>query len=210
MHGETAVSSSRRLQSRYSMNIITSITDDRKHLLEKRMLNQDQHQYLSPPHQQPIAKVTHATASKSDEYTASTAAEPSASLSIMEEKGGMTETYGTTSSNVIGNPKSVESSTLMPTDEIFPGTALAAVATTTASELQDADESKGDNSKSQSHSLPSPTFKVEKEKDTHRSDTQVKSLKRSHNTIESKSPKIAKNDENNHADHTAAVNQGSV
>ena len=193
------------------MNIITSITDDRKHLLEKRMLNQDQHQYLSPPHQQPIVKVAHATSSKNDEYTASTAAEPSASLSIMEEKGGMTDANGMFSSNIIEKPKSAESSALILADETFPQTALVTVTTVAASsmELQDADESKGDSSKSQSHSFPSPSFKVEKEKE-HKSDIQVKSLKRSHNTIESRSPKLVKNEENNHADHTTAVNQGSV
>lgn len=175
------------------------------------MLNQDQ--YLSPPHQQPISKTCQATSSKCDEYTASTAAEPSASLSIMEEKGSITDASGITSSNNIERPATAESSTILLGDKscLQPTPAApTAIAAASVLELQDADESKGGNSRSQSRSLPSPPFKVEKERE-HRSDNHAKTLKRlQNNTIESRSPKLVKCEDNNHADHATAVNQGTI
>lgn len=177
------------------------------------MLNQDQHQYLSPQQQQTNIKNSVTSASKLSEETRSTVADSTASTST---------SHGNIDTKIISAPPSsiaaVEieyvaasttnsSSVLKPSlhsVQILPASGSAAPI---IEELLEIDELKAsDNSRSHSRSTQSPAVKSEKDKEN-KVDPNVKSSKRqSHGAFENKSPKLAKHEENH--DQSAAINQG--
>lgn len=198
------------------MNVMSSISEDRKHLLEKRMLNQDQNQYLSPQQQQQTnVKHSVASASKINEETRSTVADSTASFST---------SHGNIETKTISAPPSsagavdivsvaaspVESSsTLKPLVQTAPVPLTSGTAVPIIEVLNEIDESKAsDNSRSHSRSIHSPALKGDKDKEN-KIDPNIKSTKRQSNgSFENRSPKLAKHEENIHHDQSAAINQG--
>jgi hypothetical protein len=195
------------------MSVVTNITDDRKHLLEKRMLNQDQHQTLSPQQQHHSYKGLPVNSSKNEIAAQSTAAVLIDSSSKVDEKHTSSRTNGNTAGDSSGNTSLtvpvVAAPSIVSTVQYSAPTSSANSASIV--ELPFSDESKvSENSKSHSRSIHSPALKGEKDKEN-KIDNNSRNLKRqSHNSFENKSPKLSKNDENNPSDHISAVCAGRL
>lgn len=197
------------------MNVMSNISEDRKHLLEKRMLNQDQHQYLSPQQQQANNKNSVSSASKINEETRSTVADSTASPSISHGNIDTKATLAPPSSIAAVEMSSVassaiDSSVLKPSTLSVQVPSISGTVAPIIEELPEIDESKvSENSRSHSRSIQhSPALKSEKDKEN-KADPNVKSTKRqSHGSFENRSPKLAKHEENIHHDQSAAINQG--
>jgi hypothetical protein len=198
------------------MNVMSNISEDRKHLLEKRMLNQDQHQYPSPQQQQHQNNVKNSvlSASKSNEETRSTVADSTASLSISH---GNIDTKTISApplslaavDNVSVAATAIDSSTVLkPSSQSIQISSTSGTVAPIIEELLEIDELKtNDNSRSNSRSTQSPALKSEKDKEN-KMDPNMKSSKRQSNgSFENRSPKLAKHEENHH-DQSAAINQG--
>ena len=195
------------------MSVVTNITDDRKHLLEKRMLNQDQHQTLSPQQQHLSYKGLPINSSKNEIAAQSTAVVQIDSSSKVDEKHTSSRTNGNTAGDSCGNISLtvpvVAAPSIISTVQYSAPTSSANSASIV--ELPFSDESKvSENSKSHSRSIHSPGLKGEKDKEN-KIDNNSRNLKRqSHNSFENKSPKLSKNDENNPSDHISAVCAGRL
>jgi hypothetical protein len=197
------------------MNVMSNISEDRKHLLEKRMLNQDQHQYPSPQQQQQSnVKNSVSSASKLNEETRSTVADSTASLSISHGNIDTKTLSAPPSSIAVVDILSVaataidSSSVLKPSSQSVQMPSTSGTVAPIIEELLEIDELKtNDNSRSNSRSTQSPALKSEKDKEN-KIDPNVKSSKRQSNgSFENRSPKLAKHEENHH-DQSAAINQG--
>lgn len=193
------------------MSVVTNITDDRKHLLEKRMLNQDQHQTLSPQQQHLSYKSLHVNSCRSEIAVQSTAVVQIDSSSKVDEKHTSSGTSGSTAGDSSGNTSLIVPAVAAPSTVSTVQYSAPTSSANSASivELPFSDESKvSENSKSHSRSIHSPALKGEKDKENI-VDNNSRNLKRqSHNSFENKSPKLSKNDENNPSDHISAVCAG--
>lgn len=195
------------------MSVVTNITDDRKHLLEKRMLNQDQHQTLSPQQQHLSYKGLPVNSCKNEIAAQFTAVVQIDSSSKVDEKHTSSRTNGNTAGDSSGNTSLTVPVVAAPSiiSSVQYSAPTSSANSASIVELPFSDESKvSENSKSHSRSIHSPALKGEKDKEN-KIDNNSRNLKRqSHNSFENKSPKLSKNDENNPSDHISAVCAGRL
>ena len=193
------------------MSALKNIGGDRRHLLEKRMANQDLHQTLSPQHQHQNSEGIPVNNLRSEGAIQSSTLVLIESSAKVDEKLSLSRTSGNMAGDNNGNISLIVPLVATPSvaSTVHFCTPTLATNAATIIELPFSDESKvSENSRSHSRSIHSPALKGDKDKEN-KTDNVSRNLKRqSNNSFENKSPKLSKNDENNPSDHISAVCAG--